>query len=114
MSSPDTPAGRGLLIQHPELDAAVVEIERQAGGRQTQADRERLQRVVDRLQRLLTPDQAAAVAAVLTLDPDAIEAVDDDRLRFVLGGFASMPTDQGLEAREAAREAADRYLREIM
>ena len=110
MSVPGTPAGRRLLLRHPDLAEAVVEVEHQAGGRQTQADRERLQRVLDRLRRVFTPDQAAAVVAVMTLDPDAIEGLDDERLRFVLDGLSSMPPDQDPDAREAAA----RYLREIM
>ena len=114
MSVPDTSAGRRLSLRHPELAEAVLEVEHQAGGLRAQADRERLQRVLDRLRRVFTPDQAAAVVAVLTLDPDAIEVLDDDRLRFILSGLSSMTPDQDPDAREAAREAAARYLREIM
>jgi hypothetical protein len=93
-------------------DDAVVEVERQARGRQAQDEAARRERVLDRLRHLLTPEQLGAANAVLLLDPDAIATLPDEQVRFVLAGLASSP-NLGPEARAASREAARRYLDEI-
>ena len=69
-------------------------------------------RVLARIRHLLTAEQLAAVTAVRTLDPDAIDALDDDTLRMVLGNLAdpSLTREPSAEASEAAR----RFLDEIM
>ena len=50
---------------------------------------------------------------MIYLDPDAIATLDEDKLRFVLDGFVRMPIP-GPEERAAAKEASDRFLKEIM
>lgn len=69
-------------------------------------------RVLARIRHLLTPEQLAAVTAVRTLDPDAIDTPDDERLRVVLRNLAdpSLMPEPGAETSEAAR----RFLEEIM
>lgn len=115
MSDPETPAGRELLRRHPELGAdEVSEVEREARGQQIQVGMERRERVIDGLRHVLTPEQLGAVSAVLLLDPDTIAKLDDEKLQVVLGGLARLTPDLDPEAREAAREAAQRYLNEIM
>ena len=114
MSDPATLAGRELLLRHPELAAGdVVELERQAHGQGIQAERERIQLLVDGIRRFLTPDQLGTASALLSLDPDVIATLDDDRLRFALDGFVRMPNPSP-EERVAAEEATRRYLDEIM
>ena len=114
MSDPKTLAGRELLRAHADLDVdEIVGLERQAHGQGVQAERERVQRLVDGLRHVLTPEQLGAVSAVLSLDPDAIVTLDDDTLRVVLDGFVRMP-NPGPEERAAAQEASRRYLDEIM
>ena len=114
MSDPQTLAGRQLLLAHADLAAdEIVELELQAHGQGIQAERERVQRLVDGLRHALTPEQLAAVSAVLSLDPDAIATLDDDTLRVVLDGFVRMP-NPGPEERAAAQESSRRYLDEIM
>lgn len=73
---------------------------------------DRPDRVLARIRHLLTPEQLAAVTAVRTLDPDAIDALDDETLRMVLRNLAdpSLTPEPSTEASEAAR----RYLEEIM
>ena len=103
-----------LLLAHADLAAdEIVELERQAHGQGIQAERERVQRLVDGLRHVLTPEQLGAVSAILTLDPDAIATLDDDTLRFVLDGFVRMP-NPGPEECAAAQEASRHYLDEIM
>ena len=103
-----------LLLAHADLAAdEIVELERQAHGQGIRAERERVQRLVDGLRHVLTPEQLGAVSAVLTLDPDAIATLDDDTLRFVLDGLVRMP-NPGTEERAAAQEASRHYLDEIM
>ena len=103
-----------LLLAHADLAAdEIVELERQAHGQGIQAERERVQRLVDGLRHVLTPEQLGAVSAILTLDPDAIATLDDDTLRFVLDGLVRMP-NPGTEERAAAQEASRHYLDEIM
>lgn len=69
-------------------------------------------RVLARIQHLLTPEQLAAVTAVRTLDPDALDAIDDETLRMVLRNLAdpALTPEPSAEASEAAR----RLLEEIM
>ena len=103
-----------LLLAHADLAAdEIVELEHQAHGQGIQAERERVQRLVDGLRHVLTPEQLGAVSAVLTLDPDAIATLDDDTLRIVLDGLVRMP-NPGTEERAAAQEASRHYLDEIM
>lgn len=113
MGDPRTRAGRQLLARYPELVvAAVSEVEEQARGQGKADALERMDRVLDRLQPLLTDEQLGAVRAVRALDPDAIAELDDTTLRGVLGGLSDprlTPTPDA-ETREAAR----RYLNEIM
>lgn len=114
MSDPKTLAGRELLLAHADLAAdEIVEVERQAHGQGIQAERERVQRLVDGLRHVLTPEQLGAVSAVLSLDPDAIAALDDGTLRVVLDGFARMP-NPGPEERAAAQKENREFLNEIM
>ena len=116
MDAPQTAAGRDLLRRHPELEADEIgTIELEAQGRRVEADSERRDRVVDRLRHLLTPAQLGAVHAVLTLDPEAIAVLDDEMLRVVLAGLSDPRLGPNLapEARDAAREAAERYHDEI-
>ena len=114
MSGPGTLAGRELLQRHPELSADEVgEIERQAQGQGIMAERERKERLVDGLRRVLTPEQLGAASAVLSLDPDVIATLDDATLRFVLDGLVRLPLP-GPQERKAAKEASDRFLKEIM
>ena len=114
MSDPKTLAGRELLQRHHELAAdEIVELERQAHGQGVQAERERVQRLVDGLRHVLTPEQLGAVSAVLSLDPDIIATLDELTLRFVLDGLVRMP-NPGPEERAAAREDNREFLNEIM
>jgi hypothetical protein len=114
MADPVTLAGRELLVRHPDIGSdEIVEIERQAHGQGIKSQRERVQRVVDGLRRVLTPDQLGAASAVLALDPDAIATLDDETLRFVLDGLVRMPNPDPDE-RAAAAEANRAYLDEIM
>jgi hypothetical protein len=114
MSDPATLAGREMLARHANIGAEeVIELERQARGQGIQTERARVQRLVDGLRHVLTPEQLGAVSAVLALDPDAIATVDEDTLRFVLDGFIRMP-NPGPEERAAAYEANREYLNEIM
>ena len=114
MSDPATLAGRELLLRLPELAAAeIVELERQAHGQGIQAERERLQRLVDELRHVLTPEQLGAASALLSLDPDVIATLDDVTLRFVVDGLVRMP-NPGPEERAAAREVTRELLDEIM
>ena len=73
---------------------------------------DRPDRVLARIRHLLTPEQLAAVTAVRTLDPDAIDALDDETLRMVLRNLAdpALTREPSTEASEAAR----RFLEEIM
>ena len=115
MSAPKTLAGQELLVRHPELDAdEIAEVERQARGQEVQAGMERRQQVADGLRHLLTPEQLGAISAVLVLDPETIASLDDDSLRVVLNGLTWLTPDPGPEARKAAKEASDRFLKEIM
>jgi hypothetical protein len=115
LGGPETPAGRDLLRDHPELTADEVrEVQLQARGRALQADAERRERVVDALRHLLTDDQCAAITAVLLLDPDAIASLDDANIRMILGGLADPRMNLDREAREAARAEAARFLDETM
>ena len=114
MSDPTTLAAKELLARHPDLDADEVgEIERQAQGQGIMAERERKERLVDRLRHLLTAEQLGAMSAVIYLDPDPIATLSDDKLRFVLDGLTRMPIPPP-EERRAAKEATDRFLDEIM
>ena len=114
MSDPETLAGRELLLAHADLAAdEIVELERQAHGQGIQAERERVQHLVDGLRRVLTPEQLGAASALLTLDPDVIATLDEGTLRFVLDGLIRTP-NPGPEERAAAREASRQYLDEIM
>jgi hypothetical protein len=109
---PETAAGRRLLQRHPDLsadDVLDVEVEARSGGLALGA--ERLDRVVDRLRPMLSPDQLAALRAARLLDPDAIAGQPDDVIRVVLAGLAD-PREQA-PADPATREAGERYLREI-
>ena len=108
MSDPRTRAGRQLLVEHRELSAeAVIEVEEQARGQGRAAASERMDRVLDRLHPLLTTDQLGAVLAIRGLDPDAIESLDDEALRFVLGGFSDPRLTPSPDPE--AREAGARY-----
>jgi hypothetical protein len=114
VGDPATLAGRELLVRHPEVGAdEVVELERQAHGQGIQAERERVQRLVDGLRHVLTPDQLGAASAVLYLDPDVIATLDEATLRFVLDGLVRMP-NPGPEERATAREATRELRDEIM
>lgn len=114
MADPRTLAGREMLARHPDVGVdEVVELERQGHGQGIQAERERVQRLVDGLRHVLTPEQLGAVSAVMALDPDVTATLDEDRLRFVLDGLVRMP-NPGPEERVAAQEASRRYLDEIM
>jgi hypothetical protein len=114
VSDPKTLAGRELLLAHADLAVdEVVELERQAHGQGVQTERERVQRLVDGLRRVLTPEQLGAVSAVLSLDPDVIATLDEGTLRFALDGLVRLP-NPGPEERAAAKEASRRYLDEIM
>jgi hypothetical protein len=114
VSDPKTRAGRELLLHHRDLAAdEIVELERQAHGQGIHAERERVQRLVDGLRHVLTPEQLGAASAVLSLDPDVIATLDEATLRFVLDGLVRMP-NPGPEERAAAQEASRRYLDEIM
>jgi hypothetical protein len=114
VSDPTTLAGRELLLRHADVEAAeIVELERQAQGQGIQAERERVQRLVDGLRRVLTPEQLGAASAILALDPDVLATLDDVALRVVLDGLVRMP-NPGPEERTAAREATRRLLDEIM
>ena len=114
MSDPKTLAGRELLLAHPDLAAdEIVELERQARGQGIRAERERVQRLVDGLRHVLTPEQLGAVSAVLALDPDAIAALDEGTLRVVLDGLVRTP-NPGPEERAAAREESREFLNDIM
>jgi hypothetical protein len=113
VSGPETLAGRALVDLVRGLDQeAIVEVERQARGRQAQDDAARRERVLDRIRHLLSSEQLAAANAVLLLDPDSIAALPDEQVRFVLAGLASSPS-LGPEARAASREAARRYLDKV-
>ena len=111
MSDPRTRAGRQVLIEHPELSAAVKEIEEQAHGQGFASASERTDRVLDRLQGLLTTDQLGAVMAVRTLDPDAIASFDDAMLRFLVDGFSDPRLTPAADPE--AIEAGQRYHDEI-
>jgi hypothetical protein len=116
VDAPQTAAGREFVRQHPELEADEISaIELQARGQGAKADAERRDRVVDRLRHLLTAEQLGAVNAVLTLDPEAIASFDDEMLRVVLAGLSDprLTPNLGPGARDAAREAAERYHDEI-
>ena len=114
MSDPKTRAGRELLLARADLAAdEIVELERQAHGQGIQAERERVQRLIDGLRHVLTPEQLGAVSAVLSLDPEVVATLDEVTLRLVLDGLVRMP-NPGPEERAAAREASRRYLDEIM
>ncbi len=114
MSDPGTRAGRELLLAHADVAAdEIVELERQARGQGIQAERERVQRLVDGLRSVLTPEQLGAVSAVLSLDPDVVASLDEGTLRFVLDGLVQRP-NPGPEERAAAQEESRRYLDEIM
>jgi hypothetical protein len=113
MDRPRTEAGRKLLSAHPEIPAeSVIDVELQARGQGAIDDRDRQDRVMDRIRLLLTNEQAAAVQAVRILDPDAIAAIDDGTLRTVLSGLADPTLTPAADAE--TREAARRYLEEIM
>ena len=117
MGGPETLAGRELLQRHPELGAdAVGEVEDQARGQAIHADMERRERVLDQLRHLLTDAQRGAANAVLSLDPDTIASFDDEKLRLILAGLSDSRLTPNLdrEAREAAREASQRFRDEIM
>jgi hypothetical protein len=114
VSEPRTRAGRELLLAHTDVAAdEIVELERQAHGQGIQAERERVQRLVDGLRHLLTPEQLGAVSAILALDPDVIAGLDEETLRFVLDGLVRMP-NPGPEERAAAQEENRAFLNEIM
>jgi hypothetical protein len=114
VSDPETLAGRELLLAHADVAADdIVEVERQARGQGIKAERERVQRPVDAMRHVLTPDQLGAVSSVLSLDPDAIATLDDDTLRVVLDGFVRMP-NPGPEERAAAQAQNHEFLNEIM
>jgi hypothetical protein len=114
MADPLTLAGREMLARHPDVGAdEVVELERQGHGKGIRAERERVQRLVDGLRHVLTPEQLGAVSAVMALDPDVIATLDEDTLRFVLDGLVRMP-NPGPEDRASAQEASRRYLDDIM
>jgi hypothetical protein len=112
MSDPRTHASRQLLTEHPELSTAALKaVEDQARGQGFALAAERMDRVLQRLHGLLTNDQLGAVMAVRTLDPDAISALDDATLRFVLVGLSDpslSPTGD-----PESREAGERYHNEI-
>jgi hypothetical protein len=113
LTEPSTEAARALLQAHPDLDAAaVVAVEQQACGQGMAQASDRAHRVLDRLRSLLTVEQLSAATAVLALDPDRIAELDDATLRLALDGFVD-PTTTYATADEA-REAARRYLMEIM
>jgi hypothetical protein len=117
VSDPQTLAGRELVQRHPELTPDEVgEVERQAHGQGTMAERERREGVLDRFRHLLTDEQRGAANAVLSLDADAIAPFDDAKLRFILAGMSDPRLTPNLdaEARKAAREESQRYLDEIM
>ena len=82
-------------------------------GQGIMAERERKERLVDGLRRVLTPEQLGAASAVLSLDPDVIATLDDATLRFVLDGLVRLP-GPGPEERKTAKKASDRFLKEIM
>ena len=112
MARPETAAGRRLLERHPGVaadDVHAVEVEARSNGLTLGA--ERIDRVVERLRPLLSPDQLVALRAARLLDPDAIAGQPDDVIRVVLAGLAE-PREQR-PADPAAQEAAERYLREI-
>ena len=114
MTGPKTLAGRDMLLRHADVAAAeIVELERQAHGQGIQAERKRVQRLVDGLRHVLTPEQLGAVSAVLSLDPDAIATLDDDTLRVALDGLVRMP-NPGPEERAAAQKENREFLNEIM
>jgi hypothetical protein len=103
-----------MLLAHADLATdEIVELERQAHGQGVQAERERVQRLVDGLRHVLSAEQLGAVSAVLSLDPDVIATLDEGTLRLVLDGLVRMP-NLAPEERAAAREASRRYLDEIM
>ena len=103
-----------MLLRHADVAAdEIVELERQAHGQGIQAERERVQRLVDGLRHVLTPEQLGAASAILSLDPDVIASLDEVTLRFVLDGLVRMP-NPGPEERAAAQEASRRYLDEVM
>ena len=112
MAGPETAAGRRLLERHPDLATdEVVAVEVEARSAEMTLGTARLDRVIERLRRLLSADQLAALRAARLLDPDAIDAQPDDVIRVVLADLAE-PHEQG-PVDPATRAAAERYLREI-
>jgi hypothetical protein len=112
LGDPGTSAGRALLRRYPVLHAdEVAEVERQARGQGLASCSDRMDRVVDRLHHLLSPEQLGAVSAVRALDPDAIASLDDETMRGVLAGLSDvrLTATSGPEA----RGAGERYHDEI-